>query len=167
MICDAMGADGKKTTLKTAFGTNFYVKLCSEERIPERQKNGTMKYIWKLKPGCLRNEPLDLMNYIYGKAESEKKGGMIAQLWQKVQRLMREREEQEALVAPKALESNAVMPLQQPREVTNEETISQKIPSAAPQRPSTMPRRPVRPMPQKRIGQKFPWSKGLFNPLGI
>lgn len=163
-------SDGVRRKFKTAFNASYYMKLCSERRFPERQKDGTIKYRWKKVSESARNEPLDLMVYAFGLYETQKLGGWIAMQWAKVQRIMREKEEEKLKSSPKEASSPddeqeqlSEQPIEKPVEKPAE---GAKLPEARP---------PMRQMP-KRLPQKRPmvkptrppWAnRGFFNPLNL
>ena len=173
--------DGVRRSYTTTFNTSFYTELCSERRIPKRQKDGTLKYQWVKISQSARNEPLDLMDYVYGLYETQKLGGWIGQQYGRVQRMMREREaeEKKAGGAPGAGgQADSGEPEKAPGEspaATGESPIPPKaqdqIRSGKVQEPTPPPgpaTRPARRRPPVRR-RPPPWGKGggFYNPLGL
>ena len=83
---------GVKRSYSTTFNTSFYMELCSERFMMVRQKDGTQRGKWVKISQSARNEPLDLMDNVYGLYETQKVGGYIGQLYGRVQRMMMEKE---------------------------------------------------------------------------
>jgi phage terminase large subunit GpA-like protein len=166
--------DGVRRSYSTTFNTSFYTELCSERRIPKRNKDGTLSYQWVKISQSARNEPLDLMDYVYGLYETQKLGGWIGQQYGRVQRLMRDRETESKAVpgSTGSTGSTGVPPAAPgvPPDATSTPTPPQsqarsgKVQESAPNRPATRPQR--RPQTMKR---RPPWGKsgGFFNPLGL
>lgn len=163
-------AAGVKQTFSTNFTTTFYTELCSERRIPKRNKDGTTKYQWVKISQSARNEPLDLMDYMFGLYVTQGLGGWIGKQWEKVKRLMREREEKLKKESPVAPASPSVNPQNVPPEQKDEPSAqpfkSGKLADTTPQRPA-FTRPPRRPMVRRPQQKRPPWQRGIFNPLNI
>ena len=84
---------GVTNTVKTSFNSAFYMGLCSERRYPKRHTDGTITYRWEKNPPSAKNEPLDMLDYIYGLYADQKPGAWIASQWIKVKKLMAESEQ--------------------------------------------------------------------------
>lgn len=85
-------AEGKTQKLKTKYDNKFYMQLCSERRIPERQKNGGIIFHWRKPTSSTRNEALDTTVYAFGVYEIVKRVGYIERKWKDVQKILAERE---------------------------------------------------------------------------
>ena len=166
--------DGVRRSYSTTFNTSFYTELCSERRVAKRKPDGTMSYAWVKISQSARNEPLDLMDYVYGLYETQKLGGWIGQQYARVQRMMREREEKAKAeggnLKPEGggPAANATGPQPEAdKEIPPPESLvrSGKIEEPRPQQPATRPVRRPRPPMRRRP----PWmgGGGFFNPAGV
>lgn len=162
--------NGVKRTFRTNFGSKFYVELCSERRISQRNKDGTLTYRWKKFSESARNESLDCLVYGLGLYETQGLGAMIGQQWERVKKLMREREEKEGAVAqPVPVPTPAEIKKPEPAPATlskfqdrGAKVQTQRNQGGAP--PGRVLRRPV---PRRQQQQRPPWARGMFNPLNV
>ena len=165
--------NGKSHEFKTNFDANFYTMLCSEHRIPVRNKNGSVTYRWDLKPGHLRNEPLDIFVYAKGLYVRQKMDGIVGATWEKVKKMMAEKEKENDKDDPRPHlpmppEAERLDPPEappQPQQPQLGSTLAPR-PTVQPQRPKPVPGR--RPMRKPFRNNKTSWmSKGMVNPLRI
>lgn len=64
----------------------FYMQLCSESRVPIRDKKGFVKYQWQKHTSTTRNEALDCMVYLFGAHEIARCDDDVARKWADVKK---------------------------------------------------------------------------------
>jgi phage terminase large subunit GpA-like protein len=123
------------------FGSEFYLQLCSERRVPERQPRGGIVWHWKKHTSSARNEVLDMTVYAQGIYEVSRQEDWIARKWKEVQLELRKRNPVDQVPA---------------REVTIDAPAEAKIPELV----ETTPRRAAAPVGRmrKRFRIRTPFS---------
>jgi phage terminase large subunit GpA-like protein len=72
------------------FGDEFYLQLCSERRVPERQPKGGIVWHWRKNTSSARNEILDMTVYAFAAFEISKQEEWIARKWKEIRAKLKE-----------------------------------------------------------------------------
>ena len=86
------------------FQPNFFMGICSERRVPIRDKKGGVRFEWHKNTSGTRNEPLDTLVYAFGANEIAKQDEWIARKWKEVETELAKQTPVAPVAAPVVLE---------------------------------------------------------------